>query len=135
MKKYILLLTFASFFVSCSEDSGRKSETADILGNWKLTEILIDPGDGSGTFEPYPENRTLEFLPNGKIFSNYHMCDITSNIVENVSYLGYYSADGNIIETECFVEGQNITYELVDGKLILHYPSYEGYSLKFVKVN
>ena len=69
MKKLAVLLVSVLLF-SCSEP---KDEYA-LVGNWKLTETLIDPGDGSGVFEKTTFDWTLEFLPNGTIQSSKSLC-------------------------------------------------------------
>ena len=128
MKKYILLL-LVGFLFSCSEDGGRESETAEFLGRWKLTEVLIDPGDGTGTFQPVSGNNTLEFLRNGTISSNYSFCPFYSGTATQFSTA--YSADDNtILMNDCFSEGMNIAYEIDGDNLILNYPCYEACAYK-----
>ena len=45
----ILLCITACFSISCKKQSNREN---NIYGKWKLTEILADPGDGSGKYMP-----------------------------------------------------------------------------------
>jgi hypothetical protein len=132
MKQLINLLFLCLIFFSCSEDNERESETAEFLGEWKLTEVLIDPGDGSGTFQSVVGNSTLEFLTHGKIRSNYSLCPMYEGTATQF-ITPYLAADNKIIPKNCFLEGYDIVYELQDENLILSYPCYEGCLYKFVR--
>ncbi|MCF6131040.1 hypothetical protein [Flavobacterium wongokense] len=136
MKKLFALLLLSAFVTSCSEDGNAKSESADILGQWKVIEILVDPGDGSGTFEPYTEDWKMTFSDDGHIYSYYSLCDPTIHASGDTFFGFPYIASANRVVTEdCFNEGNwQLTYELVGENLILHYPFTEEVSYKFVRV-
>lgn len=75
MKKSAVLLVSVLLF-SCSEP---KEEYA-LVGDWKLIETLIDPGDGSGVYEETSYDWTLEFHSNGTIQSSKSLClNVASN--------------------------------------------------------
>jgi hypothetical protein len=134
MKKYFSLLVLLNFVISCSKESSPKSESPDILGAWKVTEILIDSGDGSGTFEPYPEDWTLYFNTDGYVGTEFSLCDPTFHASEGTSYGFRYIADENRIVTNGCHDGDfMLTYHLNGDSLILHYPGDETRDYKFVR--
>jgi hypothetical protein len=135
MKRYFSLLILLACFISCSKDSSPKSESPDILGAWKVTEILIDPGDGSGTFEPYPEDWSLYFNTDGYIGTEFSLCDPTFHAPQGTSYGFLYIADENRIVTNgCHGESFTLTYRLDGENLILHYPGDVTREYKFVRI-
>ena len=133
MKKPILLLTFIGFLISCSNDENDNSETTELIGQWKLTEQLVDPGDGSGIFQDIDSQKILEFFQNGTINSlNGSLCEPYSD--EQIS-TGTYSLSENRIITNC--QNENIGYidfEIKNNNLILNFISNEGFSQKFEKI-
>jgi hypothetical protein len=48
MRKILMILCFVGIFISCNKHDDEK--IPEILGKWRLSEILVDPGDGSGNF-------------------------------------------------------------------------------------
>ncbi|MDD3788879.1 MAG: hypothetical protein PHO94_09315 [Petrimonas sp.] len=74
MKKILVLLIFCGVLFSC--DKSDDTENTELIGKWKLTEVLADPGDGSGTFHKVSSNKTIEFQPNGAITSNGSICEM-----------------------------------------------------------
>ena len=131
MKKLILfLLSIIGLSISCSNDDQKNSET-ELIGNWKLIEVLADPGDGSGTFQSVESDKTIEFKVNGIVTTNGSLCDPYS---EEMISSGTYNE--NTINTNC--QNSNIStinYELENQFLILNFISNEGYSQKFEKTN
>ncbi|WP_452222106.1 hypothetical protein [Lacinutrix salivirga] len=55
--------------ISGSYDDQKNFETG-LIGNWKLIEVLVDPEDGSGTFQSIESNKTIEFKVNGIVKIN-----------------------------------------------------------------
>ena len=130
MKKQILFLMVIGLLFSCSNDDPNNSET-ELLGNWKLFEVLVDPGDGSGTFQPVESNKTIEFKNDGTISTNNSLCDPYSD-----EMISSGSFSNNTITTNC--QNPNIatiSFELQNQYLILNFISNEGYSQKFQKIN
>lgn len=120
---------------SCSDDDGRKPETSEFLGKWKLTQTLFDPGDGSGVYTDVAsdDNREIEFLSNGNVVSNYSLC--TSNPTSGNSFTAPYFEDNDyIVPNDCFPDGYNITYQIEGDNLILHYPCIEACAYKFTRI-
>ena len=69
MKKQVFLFLALGFLYSCDKDDD-KSTDKGLIGNWKLIEVLADPGDGSGTFAVVESNKIITFQQNGIITSN-----------------------------------------------------------------
>ncbi|MEY8862589.1 hypothetical protein [Tenacibaculum singaporense] len=129
MKKQILLLLVVSLMFSCNNDEDNLE--TELIGKWKLIEVLADPGDGSGTFEPVRSNKTIEFKSDGTLTTNNSLCDPYSD--EMISSGTY---ENNTITTGC--QNPNIatiSFELKNQYLILNFISNEGYSQKFEKIN
>ncbi|WP_395062722.1 hypothetical protein [Flavobacterium sp.] len=130
MKKTISVLSVLFLFICCSKDKENKSsETAEFIGRWKLTQVLSDPGDGSGVYQNVTENKTIEFLTNGTVVANYSLCSDG-----NVLTAPYFADENYILPNNCFAAGLNIHYQLEGNNLILYYPCIEACSYKFEKL-
>lgn len=105
------------------------SKNSPLIGNWKLTEILADPGNGSGTFNPVTSNKTLTFDANGTVSSNGTICDMST--VSNTSSTGTYTTTTNSINSS----STTIIYELTGTTLILNYPCIEPCKAKYIKIS
>lgn len=68
MKKIVLLIAAFFSLVAC-EKIATKTENNSIVGKWKLSEYLADPGDGSGTWQPAASSNPsyLEFKEDGRL--------------------------------------------------------------------
>lgn len=93
MKKNIIFLMLISLLVSCNSDD-QENSTPELIGTWKLTEVLADPGDGSGTFKAVQSNKTIEFKNNGTIVTNTSLCDPYSDEIKSS---GSFSLHNNSI--------------------------------------
>jgi len=133
MKKTILLLTTIGILISCSKDDNVNIDTTELIGQWKLIEQLVDPGDGSGTFQSIDSQKIIEFYENEIITAtNGSLCQPYSE--EQISS-GTYSSSEQFISTNC--QNINIAYigfEIKEGYLILNFASNEGFSQKFKKI-
>lgn len=135
MKKFFFVLVTISMLLSCSEDNSRKSETNEFLGKWKMTETLIDPGDGSGTYVPVSGEYFLEFFPNGTVGTNYMLCTLSGT--NTGSYTSLYFADEQYIQSQTCNANQDfqIYYQMEGENLILNYPCIEACQVKFIRIN
>lgn len=128
MKKHILISMVIGLLFSCSTDDQNNVE-AELIGNWKLIEVLADQGDGGGTFQPVESNKIIEFKNDGTITTNNSLCEPYSNeMVRSGSF------SNNTITINC--QNPNIVtieYELENQYLILNFISNERYSQKFEK--
>ena len=116
--------------VSCSKNNDNTSSNL-LKGTWKLTEVLADPGDGSGTFNSVNSTKNLIFSNSGNLSSNGAICDMS--IETNLSSTGTYSeVNSTINSTNC--PNNTIKYELNGNTLILIYPCIEPCKAKYTRV-
>lgn len=127
MKKFSILASTLLFLFSC--DSDEELMFSDIIGTWRLTETLVDPGDGSGTFEPIESDKMVSFTADGEMSSNGNFCN---SPVINGS--GIYSLSDSTITVEC---SQTITlhFDLTSESLIIFKHCIEPCAEKYVKTN
>lgn len=128
MKKFAILLIAVIAIVSCSKKD--KEATNTQTGNtYKLIEILADPGDGSGTFQPVSSNKTIEFKANGTVVSNGELCEMSTS--SNSASAGTYSfTDSTITSANC----NKLPFKISGKHLIIFYPCIEPCQGKFEKI-
>ncbi|WP_417612368.1 hypothetical protein [Owenweeksia hongkongensis] len=127
MKRAALFLLILGTIASCSKDDDKQTETAT-GDTYKLIEVLADPGDGSGTFQPVSSNKTIEFKTNGTVVSNGKLCDMS--ISSNSGTTGTYSfTDSTITSANC----SKLPFEITGNHLIIFYPCIEPCQGKFEK--
>ncbi|MGV3695635.1 hypothetical protein [Flavobacterium sp.] len=135
MKRYVVYSVLALFVAACSSSTDRESETSEFLGKWKLTHMLMDPGDGSGTYEPVAGEYTLEFLTNGSIRTNYPLCNLNVQAGADDFTFPYIASENRIPSTACdYPEEYSINYHIDGGNLILSFPCIEGCLEKFERI-
>lgn len=130
MKNSILLLILLNLLISCNKND-QELAPASLIGTWKLTEMLQDPGDGSGTFQPVNSNKKIVFVNSNQVTSNGVLCDMSIN--SDTFTTGSYSETTKTINpSDC----QNLTvnYEVDANSLILSYRCIEGCKAKYIKV-
>jgi len=131
MKTISLVLFLAFTFFSCSKKNENKIDT-ELVGVWKLTEVLADPGDGSGIFHSVNSNKTIEFHSDGALTSNGVICEMS--IESNTPSSGTYSlADSTINSSNCANSAIKIRFVKNGSTLIINYPCIEGCGAKYVK--
>lgn len=132
MKSLILLLTIMVLFASCKKTDEQKD--TNLTGKWKMTAVLMDPGDGSGTFQPVSTNKYIEFRSDGTISSNGSLC---SNSTEsNAPDSGTWSlTDSTITSSQC---NDNLPLKIrfihEGSTLTINYPCIEPCRAKFRKM-
>ena len=137
MKKCILILV-ALFLFNCTSDDSTPVNENILFGKWKLIEQLMDPGDGSGVFNPIISQRTVEFFSDGTITVNGLLCYMSLEVdTQNSGAFSeieseYY--DGEIIPIGCDNNETRIYYVIEDSNLILWYLCIEGCGQKFKKI-
>ncbi len=127
MKKSIHLLTLLVLLFSCHKNE-EELAPASLVGTWKLTEVLADPGDGSGTFQPVSSNKKIVFINDNKVTSNGSLCDMSTE--SNSSTTASYSEATHTIDCQ----NRPVQYELNGNTLILTYFCIEGCQAKYIKV-
>jgi len=124
-------LAFILLLLSCSSDD---VDSSNIVGKWKLTQVLADPGDGSGTFVDVESNKTIIFLSDETFSSNGNLCVFGS--ITPVTTEGVFSTEDEIIypsTCESFARiGLNYTIE--DGALTIFYQCIEACAEKYKKI-
>lgn len=144
MKNILLTFFITAICFSCISDDGIPKYETQIVGKWRMIEQLIDPGDGSGTFQPIISDRTFEFLSNGTVKLNGNMCFI-GNTVNPESFGTYEFIDdpradvqfeGTIYPDDCEFSEATISFNLtLDGRLVIWYFCIEGCAEKYEKIN
>lgn len=139
MNRFIYVILVLILGGCSSNDNGKPRENEILLGQWKLVEQLMDPGDGSGTFKPVTSNRTFEFFNDGSVTVNGDMCYITTEINDETTgtFIETHESDwhdGEITPPDCSFEGAKIYYQIEGENLILWYQCIEGCGQKFVKI-
>lgn len=129
MKNVFAFVLLFGFFSSCATDEAPNLNDSKLLGTWQLTEILIDPGDGSGSFEMVQSEKILEFGSDGIVTSNgqINRASIESNMPSSLRF----SKKESVIYTEGFA---SMKFELKDSVLVLNAPCIEACQSKYVKV-
>ena len=130
MKNTILLLMAGLALISCKQEEKVTTPPPNngIFGRYELVEMLQDPGDGSGTFQPVTSNKTLELFTNGTITSNGNLCSMDPGTANPSS--GVFSlADSSIVVAGC----DTLNFDLDSSTLIINYPCIEPCRAKYQK--
>jgi hypothetical protein len=124
----ISILTILLLLVGCSDDSPEPL-TTDLIGKWRLVEVLSDPGDGSGVFQKVDSEKNIVFGYDGMVSSNGNLCSQSTEI--NASTSGVYSlADSTISNSDC-----TLYFRLENGELTMgNFNCIEACSAKFLKI-
>lgn len=133
MKYSILLLVTLFLVVSCSDDDDTNVVAeSGLIGDWKLIEVYLDPGDGSGNFEAVDSEKTVTFLADGSISSNGNLCHMA--VATTISSTGTYSLiDGSITIPSCDDTIYNTSFEMIGQNVIISYLCIEGCQEKYLK--
>ncbi|WP_118194163.1 lipocalin family protein [Albibacterium indicum] len=132
MKKIILTLAIIGVLASCDKNDKTVHNT-ELIGDWKLIEVLADPGDGSGTFTAVESDKIISFKNNGIITSNGRLCDMSMNS-DSPSSGTYSIADSTFTSPDCLdPEYSNYSFEHDRDILIINYPCIEPCRAKYKK--
>jgi len=130
MKPIFLTLVLTLALLSCSKKEETKG-SAELVGVWKLTEVLSDPGDGSGTFHGVNSQKVIEFHADGTVTSNGDLCVLS--IAADASSSGTYSlADYSIHSPGCALS-MPVVFQKEGTTLTIYYPCIEGCAARFTK--
>ncbi len=134
MKKLLLLLLAAFALSSCQKDQDDRLNLTVLEGTWLLTEVLFDPGDGSGEFRKIDSERQLSLSPGNTYSANYDVCQA---IEEGENFIGTFERiDAQEFLIPCAGSLLNsVQGRLEDGFLILYYPCDEPCAYKFRKTS
>lgn len=118
--------------LSCKNDDDSAQDSA-LIGTWKLTENLLDPGDGSGVFEPVQSEKTITFHQDGTVTSNGLLCSISETTDQSSS--GTYSSQTGIIKSsDCGTENEEYQFERNGNVVIITFLCIEPCKSKYVKM-
>lgn len=132
MKRTALFLLIITVFIGCDDEDLDPSE---IVGTWRITEELLDPGDGSGVFMPVTDGKTVQFFSDNTYTASGSTCTLTSTQGQGSSGI-YDPVEMRLTPANCGGQVQfYIGYELKDDFLFLYYPCIEPCAQKLVKVN
>lgn len=126
-KSLLFFIILVGLF-SCSEDD------ADLVGEWRLVEAYVDPGDGSGRFQKVKSKKVIQFYANGEVRSNGSLCDVSIDSTKPSS--GTYSfEDSTIIVKNCggYNPQVNASFSIEGKYLIIYHFCMEGCGEKYVK--
>jgi len=130
MNKVLIVLFSIGVLISCNKSDDNLN--SDIIGKWKLIEVLVDPGDGSGTFHVVSSEKIIEFQSNGTVTSNGSLCDMTIESVSSSS--GTYSlSDSTINSSNCSNTHLKIKFRKEGSTLTISYPCDEACIAKYIK--
>ncbi len=127
MKKGILFFTLIGFLFSCNDDDN--SSEIELVGTWKLIEVLVGSGDGSGVFETVNSEKILEFQKDGIVTSNGRIS--AASVEANVSNRLRYSVTESVIFSDGF---SSMKFEITDSFLIVDNLCTEPCQSKYAKV-
>ncbi|MCB0754507.1 MAG: hypothetical protein H6602_02955 [Flavobacteriales bacterium] len=130
-KIIISSITVMAFLSACNTEN----QNEGLVSKWHLIEQLMDPGDGSGTFQPVTSDKTISFFEDGTVSSaNGSICigEVWSGAS---SSLGTYSETTMIIDVDNCTGGHvPLSYEMDGNYLILNYACIEPCREKYEQV-
>lgn len=127
-----MLLTSLSLLMSCKSDDDNSPSETELIGDWKLIEVLSDPGDGSGTFTSVDSEKRISFKSDGTISSNGSLCDLSIDTNKETS--GTFSlVDSTFTSSDCNNDAYNYSFEKNEDILIIAYPCIEACQVKYKK--
>lgn len=121
MKRHFIILCLAILAIGCSKNLV-KTKTS-FVGKWKLTESLIDPGDGSGKWTAPAENTVIEFTSGGLI--KYNTGESDNYKIINDSLMQVSSSSSSTI---------NYSYKMDGNKLFMRPPCIEACGERYIRL-
>ena len=133
MKMKIGYILIAILCIGSSCDKGPLEVQGGIVGEWLLVEELMDPGDGSGTFQPVVSDKEIEFLGNGTFEANGDMCSMTNQ--SGTAHSGVYDTATETFSPDNCISAAPMAYRysVTGDVLILSYPCFESCQQKYVR--
>ncbi len=128
-----LLLFSVILILSCSDNDDNETT---IIGTWKLSAQLLDPGDGSGTYQTISSNRTITFYDNGTYSSNGSFCTINAGSFENTTGNYSYTDSEKSLTPNCTYTVDKLNIKIENGELVMtNFSCDESCAQKYVKLN
>ncbi|WP_143960438.1 lipocalin family protein [Litoribacter populi] len=129
--KILLFFLAALLAFSCNSEDDLVPDT-DLIGKWGLIEILADPGDGSGTFQPVESEKYVEFHSDGTITSNADLCRTFDQ--PGTPSSGTYSLTDSTINPDGCDPQWPYPFEHTGSTLTISYVCIEACQEKYVKL-
>ena len=129
MASRLYILLFAFIFSCTKEEPATPGEP---LSTWKLTEVYIDPGDGSGTFVPAGYNREISLYGDSTYRASARLCGIDN--VRGRAIRGTYSPSQNILFSPTCDLQTEYDYTLTDLEMVVFFFCDEGCAERYVRV-
>lgn len=130
--KILIAVFIVAIGSSCNETP---EDTSDVVSSWKLIEQLMDPGDGSGTFQPVVSDKSLTFFADGT-FSTENGSVCVGDWQSNSTSSGTYSESTMIMMVDNCTGGHvPLSYEMDGAFLILNYACIEPCREKYEQVD
>lgn len=131
MKNRIVLMALLGIVCACTKSDSSPVKST-LVGSWKLSEILADPGNGSGTFRAVTSNKTITFDNKGNVGCNGVICDMFNDASTKASIGTYSVIDATITSADC--ANTKINYVLKNDTVILIYPCIEACKAKYIRL-
>lgn len=128
------MILFVSYvlLISCQSENSTLQKF-ELIGDWKLVEVLSDPGNGTGSFVSVDSEKTMTFLSDGTLTSNGSLCSLDYTTLIPTS--GVYSLiDSTYTTNDCGNSGIQYTFEQHENTLIVSYPCIEACQSMFIKI-
>lgn len=134
MKKITFLIAItAVLFNSCTQEFIEGVTDPNLLGDWKLVQVLADPGDGSGTFQDIDSDSELSFQSDGTFISNSPLCNFANQ--SGSSMKGTYDVENKSMESDdCSWDDWRVDYSVDGNTLILYFLCIEPCAQKYKRI-
>jgi hypothetical protein len=98
---------------ACETTAGNEKESSScLIGTWRLVETLMDPGNGSGTYQEVDYDKTITFKADSTFTSSMKLCN------DENSTSGSYHLESSILKfAPCAQFAYRVKFE--NGLLIL----------------
>lgn len=131
-KAFLLPLILVLLTIACdSEDVNPDS----LIGTWRLSQTLADPGDGSGVFRPATTEEFINIAIDGSYHSSFSLCQFGNNGEVNT---GSIDTLQQVFIPENCSWGDSpamLPYQLQNGELTISFQCIEACAHLYVKVS
>ncbi len=114
--KWIALLVLGFQLLSSCTERTVTEPSNDLIGEWVVTETLLDIGNGSGEFEATDLNIILHFEEDQRLTGNGLLCGFSES---TETLTGSYSIDKGTITATCDGRQFEHTFTLKNDELII----------------
>jgi hypothetical protein len=131
--KLVLQLSMLVLVLFACEKKEDALHNSEIVGQWQLTQILLDPGDGSGTFMDIKSTKVITFNPDLSIEVLGGFCGVDTS-TDGVSKGTYDPLEKTIAPEDCVYDANfpiRITYSIEEGYLYVYFPCIEPCAQKY----